>query len=200
MPPPIAEQDPALTAMLRGFERLAAGRADEAVQLFRDAMRAAPDLTPALVYVGACYAAGGHDREAAGAWQTALIEERDLVPLYSMLADALIRAREPGRASDILAKATTRWPNEIGLRRKRAIALASAGKRGEALAEIDAALSAAPNDAETACAGFRLDLETSDAAHTPDAAGAERRRGYARTCATGSDAVSSFASRWLQQQ
>ena len=54
-------------------------------------MRASADFYPAMIYLGACYAAGGNDKEATGAWRTALIKEGDALPLHTLLADALLR-------------------------------------------------------------------------------------------------------------
>src|SRR4030095_6559688 len=81
----------AVAAFLRGLTLLKDNKLEHAANAFRSAMRASPDFYPAMVYLGACYAAGGNDKEAAGAWRTALIKEGDALALHLLLADALLR-------------------------------------------------------------------------------------------------------------
>ncbi len=78
-------------AFLKGLTLLADNKLEPAAAAFRDAMRASEDFYPAMVYLGACYAAGGKDKEAAAAWRTALIREGDAPALHLMLADAQLR-------------------------------------------------------------------------------------------------------------
>ena len=80
-----------VVAFLRGLTLLADKKLEPAAAAFRDAMRGSEDFYPAMVYLGACYAAGGRDKEAAGAWRTALIREGDTPALHVMLADAFLR-------------------------------------------------------------------------------------------------------------
>ena len=60
------------TTMARGITRLRRGDLESAATAFRTAIKLASDFPPAAIYLGACYAAGGRDREAAGAWQLVL--------------------------------------------------------------------------------------------------------------------------------
>ena len=78
-------------AFLKGLTLLSENKLEPAAAAFRDAIRLAPDFYPAMVYLGACYAAGGKDKEAAAAWRTALIREGDAPELHAMLADAWLR-------------------------------------------------------------------------------------------------------------
>ena len=50
---------PAASAFLKGLTLLANQKFEAAANEFRDAIRASPDFYPAMVYLGACYAAGG---------------------------------------------------------------------------------------------------------------------------------------------
>ena len=75
---------------LRGVALLGKGELQPAADQFREALRIADDFLPAAFYLGACYAAGGHDKEAAGAWQTALVTESEARIVYDVLADALL--------------------------------------------------------------------------------------------------------------
>ena len=77
-------------AFLKGLTLLSDSKLEPAAAAFRDAIRLAPDFYPAMVYLGACYAAGGKDKEAAAAWRTA-VREGDAPELHAMLADAWLR-------------------------------------------------------------------------------------------------------------
>ena len=66
--------------MARGIARLRRGDLEPAAAAFRVAIKLASDFPPAAVYLGACYAAGGRDREAAGAWQLVLALGRGIPP------------------------------------------------------------------------------------------------------------------------
>ena len=129
----------AVAAFLRGLSLFSQKKFDHAANAFRAAMRAAPDFYPAMVYLGACYAAGGRDKEAAGAWQTAMIKESDAAALHSLLADALMRQGIGDQALQTLEAARTRWPKDDDLRRRFVVAALLAGKPGAALDALDAA-------------------------------------------------------------
>jgi predicted Zn-dependent protease len=105
--------------------------------MFRSAMRGSADFYPAMVYLGACYAAGGKDKEAAGAWRTALIREGDAVALHVMLADSLLRQGRGDLAVDDLGTARVRWPEDQGLKRRFAVASLLAGQQAEGLQALD---------------------------------------------------------------
>jgi VWFA-related protein len=186
--------DPAAGALLRGLGLYAEGELNAAAMRFKDALRDSPDLSPALVYIGACFAASGQDREAATVWQTALNGEGDEPTVYGMLARAFLRQHQSDLAAGIVDEALEEWPGEPELRRLRAIAAAMAGETPEALDEIDALLAARPGDIETACVGFRL-ITDPPAAPDPSDARAER---YASACAEGHEPASAMAARWLR--
>ena len=99
-------------------------------------MRASADFYPAMVYLGACYAAGGKDKEAAGAWRTALIREGDTLALHMLLADALLRQGNGELALETLDKARARWPDDDGLKRRFAGG-AAGGKYADGLQTLD---------------------------------------------------------------
>jgi hypothetical protein len=189
-----SEEDPATPAMIRGLGLLASSQLDAAAAEFKAAVREAPDLSLALAYVGSCFAAGGLDREAAGAWQTTLIEEKRIPVLYALLADAWLRLNDPARALEVISRATTRWPDDADLKRRRAVALARSGKRQEALAEIDALLAATADDAPSACVGFRIAVDRSGSGKVDE----QKKRAYATACAQGSAPESPLAAGWLK--
>jgi tetratricopeptide (TPR) repeat protein len=129
--------DSAVASFLRGLNLLANRKIELAAQAFRSAMRASSDFYPAMVYLGACYAAGGKDKEAAGAWRTALIKEGETMPLHIMLADALMRQNRGDLALEILDDARNRWPADDGLKRKFVLAALLAGEYADGLQTLD---------------------------------------------------------------
>ena len=149
----LASGDAATAAFLSGLADLAAlpgpaadpsaralARADleRAAQRFRDALRADADFLPAAVFLGACYALGGRDQDAAGAWQTALIGIDDDPRLFALIVDARLRAGDAAGAEDVAAEAEKRWPADAGLRQRRAVLELARGRVAEALTALDA--------------------------------------------------------------
>lgn len=126
-----------VAAFLRGLTLLADSRLDPAAEAFRTAMRGSPDFSQAMVYLGACYAAGGKDKDAANVWRTALIREGDSPAVHLMLADSLLRQGKADAALDDLATARARWPDDLGLTRRFAIAALVGGKSAEGLTALD---------------------------------------------------------------
>jgi hypothetical protein len=126
-----------VAAFLKGLTLLSQNKPEPAAAQFRNAMRGSADFYPAMVYLGACYAAGGKDKEAAGAWRTALIREGDAVALHAMLADAFLRQGRGDLAVDDLGTARARWPEDQGLKRRFAVAALLAGQHAEGLQALD---------------------------------------------------------------
>jgi tetratricopeptide (TPR) repeat protein len=133
----LTAEAPVAAPFLRGLALLSQGKLDPAAQAFRAAMRAGSDFYPAMVYLGACYAAGGQDKEAAGAWRTALIRENDSVRVHTMLADALLRTGRGDLALQALTRARERWPDDEGLTRRYAAAAIAAGLYTQGLDVVD---------------------------------------------------------------
>ena len=104
--------DQLATAFLTGIVLLSKGELDPAPNKFRDALKIDSEFYPAAFYLGACYAAGGRDREAAGAFQTSLIGESTAPFVYTMLGDTLLRLHDVDQAIDVLTEARTRWPDD----------------------------------------------------------------------------------------
>jgi hypothetical protein len=127
---PAVTADPSARALARAdLER--------AAQRFREALRADADFLPAAVFLGACYALGGRDTEAAGAWQTALIGIDDDPRLFTLIVDARLRAGDAAGADDVAGEAERKWPDDVALRERRAVLELSRGRVGEALVAID---------------------------------------------------------------
>jgi VWFA-related protein len=135
-----------VAAFLRGLSLLASRKLEPAATSFRRAMNLSDDFYPAMVYLGACYAAGGRDKEAAGAWRTALIKEGDAVSLHVLLADALLRQGQADLALAGIERARARWPYDETLHRRFALAALMAGHYVEGLDGVDRLVSAGVKD------------------------------------------------------
>ena len=127
----------AVGPFLKGLTLLNDNKLDPAALEFKKAMRGSIDFYTAMIYLGACYAAGGKDKEAAGVWRTALIREGDSRDLHVMLADAQLRQGRADLAIDDLAGALKKWPDDLALKRRFAVAALLSGQRAEGLRALD---------------------------------------------------------------
>lgn len=160
------ENDPLAAAFLSGLALYARGDMQGAAGRFREALKADSEFFPAAFYIGACYAAGGRDREAAHAWQTSLVTESDAPFLYPLIADALHRARNPNAAVTILQEATGRWPDNEALRLRLGVAYAVAGQPADAIRTLDAYIAGHPNEHEAIFVVLRAIYEARNAGVT----------------------------------
>jgi hypothetical protein len=90
-----------------------------------------------MVYLGACYAAGSKDKEAAAAWQTALLRERDTPAVAALAIDAWLRAERPAPALALLKQARVRWPSDQTFVRQHAQAALADGRTREGLEIVE---------------------------------------------------------------
>ncbi|MCA1561266.1 MAG: hypothetical protein LC804_13730, partial [Acidobacteria bacterium] len=151
-----AKPDQLAPTFLRGLALYSRGDLEAAAGQFRQALRLSSDFFPAAFYLGACYAAGGRDREAAGAWQTSLVTETDAPFVYTLLGDALLRLNEAEQATDILAEASSLWPGNEQVRLKLATAYAMGGRGADSLEMLDRHLAAHPADHERLFLAMRV--------------------------------------------
>ena len=141
-----SESDGAIVSFRQGLALLGNRDVKSAANAFRDAIRASADFYPAMVYLGACYAAEGNDKEAASAWRTALIKESDAAALHRLLADALLRQGRSDMALETAAAARARWPADSAFKRQFAVAALAAGKPAEGLKALDELIEAQQAD------------------------------------------------------
>ena len=191
----------ARVSFLRGVALYALGRLDASLSQLQAALRASSDFFPAAVYMGACYAAGGKDLDAIGAWQTALIgESRGAAVLYALLADALMRVREADQAVAILDEGLAAFPEDTGLRRRLGLAHAMAGHPEEALTLLSAWVDGHPEDTRALFATLAVLFE-SFSRETVGAVKAEERqrlRRYAKAYVDGKGPNSEIVELWLR--
>ena len=176
VPEAAASGAPAPAAFLRGLILLAQKKLDPAADAFRSAMRASPDFYPAMVYLGACYAAGGLDKEASGAWRTALIKEGESEALHLLLADALLRQRRGDLALPILTDARARWPGHDELDRRFVTAALLAGEHGTGLRALDGLIERDADDEPTLALALQLLYEQLTAGRPVESAAQDRAR------------------------
>jgi len=128
-------------------------------------MRGSADFYPAMVYLGACYAAGGNDKEASGAWRTALIREGDEVALHLLLTDALLRQGNGDIALQTVERGRARWPEDEGLQRRYVTAALVAGKYADGLDALDDLLGRRQEDEPSVALGILVLYEAFERGH-----------------------------------
>jgi VWFA-related protein len=160
VPGGLANDSPVAAGFVEGLAKLSRTELDPAAQSFRASLRASSDFYPAMIYLGACFAAAGKDREAAGAWQTALIKEADVPVLHQLLVDALLRLKRNDAALAALDRARARWPDDPAFTRRRVHALAAAGRTAEALDALDRLQAPGPGDERVLFVGLQVLYES----------------------------------------
>jgi VWFA-related protein len=138
----------ARTTFDKGVQYFAGGDYAKAEETFKSAINPDVDSTALIAYLAACYAAAGQDRDAAGAWQTALIDASDLPEIYSWLSDALLRAHDLSQARAVLEEAISKWPSDARFTRSMAILYATFGQGREAMRTLERYLENAPTDVD----------------------------------------------------
>jgi VWFA-related protein len=181
-----------------GLARYAKGDLEGAAGRFRESLRIESDFFPATFYLGACYAAGGKDQDATGAWQTSLITESEAPFIYTLLGDAFLRLRQFDAALDILREASSLWPasEQVQLRLGTAYALAS--KPVEAVRALDSYLAQHPEDHERLLIALRGIYEARSTGQSIGTADEDRRRfeRYAAAYVAAGGAQQAIVEQW----
>jgi tetratricopeptide (TPR) repeat protein len=150
--------------------------------------------------MGGCYAAGGKDQDAIGAWQTALIGETGSPALYAVLSDALLRTQAAGEAVAILDEGLAAFPDDPGLKRRLGLAHAMAGHGEQALALLTAWVDAHPEDTRALFATLALLFEgfSREAVGASKAEDQQRLRRYAKAYLDANGPNREVVARWLR--
>jgi hypothetical protein len=135
------ESDALAHALVRGFATLKAGDPQACVTAFNAAIDRADGFIGLALFQGACYAAGGHDRDAVAAWQMALLGNVGMPAIYEQLVDGLLRLGEAEQALTVLAEGDLVWLDRAGFDRRRGLALALLDRHQEALPLLEQAAS-----------------------------------------------------------
>jgi len=155
----LTEGDQTAAAFLRGVDLFAKGQLDQAATQLQLAAGPRREFFPAAFYLGACFAAAGRDRDAAGVWQMALGTDPRPASVYTMVADARLRDGQPGSAIDVLKPAYEREPANDDIARRLAMAYAMTGRYAEVLPVANAYLTRQPTDQDMLLAAITSQYE-----------------------------------------
>jgi VWFA-related protein len=185
-------------AFFDGLARYQKGDLEGAAGRFRESLRLQSDFFPAAFYLGACYAAGGHDREAAGAWQTSLITESEAPFIYTLLGDAFVRLKEYDSAIDILKEAAALWPASDQVQPRLGTAYAQAGKPVDAVLALDPYLVQHQQDQERLLVALKAIYDARSAGLSIGSAAEDRARfeRYAAAYAAAGGTQTALIEQW----
>jgi VWFA-related protein len=138
--------DPIKAAFEQGVAFLSAGDDTKAELAFKKAIEPEGDSTAPLAFLAAAFAADGHDREAASAWQTALVNGTDFPQIYQWLGEALLRNHDFGEARAIYEEAVGKWPTDPRFTKPLAMLYGTFGKGREAVRTLERYLEAREDD------------------------------------------------------
>jgi len=138
--------DQVAAAFLRGIDFFAKGQLDQAATQLQIAAGPRREFFPAAFYLGACFAAVGRDRDAAGVWQMSLAGDARPAIVYTMTADARLRDGQPDSAIEILKPAYEREKTNDEIAKRLAVAYAMTARYAEALPIAEGYLTRSPND------------------------------------------------------
>ena len=130
----------------QGIVHFEAGEWAKAELSFKRAIEPEGDATAPLAFMAAAFAASGHDREAASAWQTALVGGTDFPEIYQWLGDALLRTHDFGEARAIFEEAVGKWPTDVRFTKPLAMLYGTFGKGREAVRTLERYLEEEPDD------------------------------------------------------
>jgi len=140
-----AQQDDALVAKSRrAKELMAAGKAEEAIPIYRELVRALPDNPGLVMDLGLALDMAGHKREAVREYEKVLKLHPRHVPALLFLGTAYVELGKPEKAVEPLEKVIKAQPDNLDAREVLGEALlsldrpAEAAKRFETLAPQDA--------------------------------------------------------------
>lgn len=142
---PSSGGDDVIVSFVNGLAALEQNQIPQAMTMFQRTLRGAPDFVGVAFFLGASHAAAGRDREAAGAWQMALLS-KEAEPAHAFMVDALLRVGEGQRAIDAIGRSPEAWRGSAAAAERSALAEAVAGRFAEALPRLEALLAARPND------------------------------------------------------
>lgn len=135
-----------VVTFLRGLGAFEHGQFDTAANLFRSTLHASPGSWAAMAYLAGCYAGGGRDDEAAGAWKTSLAGFEETPLVYTLLSDAAMRIGDTRTAREALKEARALWPADDRFLRREAWLLLATGRPVEAYGIVDDYLTRHPDD------------------------------------------------------
>lgn len=183
-----------------GVSAFAAGRFEEAERSLKSAINPDDDSSALLAFLAAVYAASGHDTEAAGAWQTALIDASDLPEVYDWLAGALIRRRDLPTARAILEEAVEKWPSDARFAKPLALVYATFGHGVQAVRALTRHLADRTDDTDGLFMGVEwiYQLHAAGAVARTPTEDVKLAKRYAEAYAQAKGPQTALVRRWLQ--
>jgi VWFA-related protein len=129
--------DQSAAMFFRGLDLFMKGQCTQAAVQFHNASGPRRSHFPAAFYLGACFAADGRDREAAGVWQLAIGDQPRPAVAYALFADARLRDGQAESVIEVLEPAHRRDPSDEALAKRLGIAFVMAGRYAEAIPVLD---------------------------------------------------------------
>jgi tetratricopeptide (TPR) repeat protein len=160
----------ALDAFDKGVQYLSAGSYVDAENTFKSAINPDADSSAIIAYLAAVFAAVGNDVQAAGAWQTALIDGSEEPQVYDWLVGSLLRTRDLNTARSMLEEAVGKWPSDVRFARPLALVYATLGQGREAMRALERHLAENKNDVDSLFMGVEWIYQLHSAGmllHTP---------------------------------
>ena len=181
-----------------GLARYSRGDLEGAASRFRETTKLEPEFLPAAFYLGACYAAGGKDRDATGAWQMSLITEAEAPFIYTLLGDGFIRLGEMSAAIDILKEAAALWPTNDQVQLRLGTAYSRASRPVEAVQALDPYLTQHPEDQERLFIALRSIYEARSTGQSIGTAEEDKKRfeRYAAAYASAGGTQTAMVEQW----
>ena len=184
----------------KGVAALAAADYGTAESSFKTAVTPTEDSTAALTYLAATFAASGHDREAASAWQTALIDGATIPEIYQWLGDTLLRVHDLPHARAVLEEAVGKWPADPRFAKPLAMLYATMGLGREAVRTLQRHLEAEPADVDGLFMGVEwiYNLHTLGAVARSKAEDVKMARTYAAAYERGKGPQAALVKQWIE--
>ena len=189
----------ALAAFDKGVQAFAAGSYPEAEAALKSAVDPDTDSSAIIAYLAAVFAAVGNDEQAAGAWQTALIDGSDFPQVYDWLAGSLLRTRDLSTARSMLEEAVAKWPSDVRFARPMALVYATLGQGVEAMRALERHLAAHKEDVDGMFMGVEWIYQLHSAGvvlHTP-AEDLKLARSYADAYTKAKGPQAALVRRWV---
>jgi hypothetical protein len=153
-----------------------------------------------LAYLAATFAAGGHDVEAASAWQTSLVDASEFPEIYDWLAGSLMRSRSLPQARGALEEAVAKWPADVRFAKPLAMTYALFGEGPQAVRTIERHLEAHPDDLDALALAVEWIYQLRQAnavAHSP-AEDVRLARRFADRYTSANGPQSALVRQWLE--
>jgi len=159
-----------LAAFDKGVQAFSTGSYSEAEATLKSAIDPDVDSSAVIAYLAAVFAAAGNDEQAAGAWQTSLVDGSDFPQVYDWLAGSLLRTRDLSTARSMLEEAVSKWPSDVRFARPMALVYATLGQGLQAMRALERHLAAHKDDVDSLFMGVEWIYQLHSAGvmlHTP---------------------------------